>query len=632
MHLLSNNRLMLIQLKKFNIDITVQKFLINANSHVWKGGLVQMAETTNADFRDTPEFISQIERLAELITKGQTGIGKFVVLGVEAGVGKSRETDRIIAEYFNNTEPDKFDRKFLIVKRFVEDADRSANDINSYGWNKMIAVSIKHDNWNKYQDNLSLLQTYPVIIITHSRYSRLCQNPQLREYFERGRHTLVLDEQMDIPVFSFSDETYKEILKSLPSHLDTKFIALSKGLLNLITELKQNNSNRLVKVKVKPEFDSELLKEFEGDITANWFHIKGDEARSRVSNFISYLKEFNGKNICLYNNERLSAFYGNFNLWTLENNIILDANAEIDRRYHYSKDIDVMSFPKIFDHLDTVFHPVNFNASKSNIWKTTNYYQEIAKAVKDKHGSEHKTLIVTHKKDESKLISCLKDVGLNNIGLGEKYNGEDVAVAHFGAIIGKNYWWQFNQVWVIASPNIPMEVYPLYWCYFAQSAIRNHKLAMVGAPGKYYFKNAVFEDIRFNCVVSEIYQAIKRINREVTMDAEIFVVHGDPDVFDAVIGQLKNVKVGDVIQLGIEYKKDDKQSEPRESKASKLAALLRTLPPRSYLKEELYGMLGWKNDGNMSKYLKDKEIKEMERAGLIKIEHKWIVVNARTAA
>lgn len=38
------------------------------------------------------------------------------------------------------------------------------------GWNRMIAVSISHDNWKKYQENLTMLQTYPVVIITHSIY------------------------------------------------------------------------------------------------------------------------------------------------------------------------------------------------------------------------------------------------------------------------------------------------------------------------------------------------------------------------------------------------------------------------------------------------------------------------------
>lgn len=236
-----------------------------------------MADTTNEDFRNTPEFKRQIEYLAKLITEDQTGKGKFVVLGVEAGGGKSRETDRIIAEYFKNTDPDKLDRKFLIVKRFVEDADNCADDINSYGWNRMIAVSISYGNWKKYQEDLNLLQTYPVVIITHSRYSRLCQNPQLRKYFEQGRNTLILDEQMDIPVFSFSKRTYKEILASMPTHLDPKFIALCDVLFKLITELKQGKvSNRLVKVKAKPDYNLELLLEFERDVSANWFHFNDE--------------------------------------------------------------------------------------------------------------------------------------------------------------------------------------------------------------------------------------------------------------------------------------------------------------------------------------------------------------------
>jgi len=50
--------------------------------YVWKGELVRMADTRNGNFhdtfRDTPEFNNQIEHLAKLITKGQTGRGNLL--------------------------------------------------------------------------------------------------------------------------------------------------------------------------------------------------------------------------------------------------------------------------------------------------------------------------------------------------------------------------------------------------------------------------------------------------------------------------------------------------------------------------------------------------------------------------
>jgi len=44
-----------------------------------------MAETTNTNFRKHPQYKLQMNHLSELITEGQTGTGKFVVLGIEAG-------------------------------------------------------------------------------------------------------------------------------------------------------------------------------------------------------------------------------------------------------------------------------------------------------------------------------------------------------------------------------------------------------------------------------------------------------------------------------------------------------------------------------------------------------------------
>ncbi len=256
---------------------------------------------------------------------------------------------------------------------------------------------------------------------------------------------------------------------------------------------------------------------------------------------------YNGKRLATYNKDALR--------WKLSNNVILDANAGIDRRYTHAKDIAVISPPKIIDHSDTTFHWIKNNSSKSNINKRQReYYEKVCELVKAKHGEDDKTLIVTHNQHERFLIDCLREHGFYRIGVGSAYKGEDIAVAHFGAIIGQNYWRDFNKVWVIASPNLPMEVYPLHWSFFSGLAIRNHsrKMYPVKSKGRYRFKNEKFEDVRHGSLVSEIYQAIKRINREGRVSSEIYVVHSDEDVVNEVRNQLRNVKIGPTTRLDID--------------------------------------------------------------------------------
>lgn len=577
------------------------------------------------------EYIKLIEHLESLINKQVTGNDHFLAVGYEAGIGKSVETDRILTEYTNKH--GDFGKKTLYVKRFVKDVIRSVtymNDNSTTGG--PIALGITHDNWGKVQNDLAQIEMYPVVIITHSRYFRLSQEPHTRQFFERGRHTLIIDEQLELPIYSYSEQLHREMMGFLPSRkLQAGLLRVSDGLANEITKLQLNKDpNRIF--KASPQVDLELIREFEADFKANYHHFKKESNRSKVDNFIKLLYCCLDSNICLFNYGRLATYNQKAVRWKLSNNLILDANAGIDRRYVYAPDIVVECPPKIIDHSDTTLYQVDFNTSKSHLNSYgKSFFNKVCKLITERHGTDDKTLVVTHYPHERQIVNCLKELGHTDIGVGDKYSDESIAVAHFGAIIGQNYWRNFNKVWVVATPNFPYEVYPLQWAFFKGLPIRNHSLKMGKTTQGYSFHNADFEDIRLGSVPSEIYQAIKRINREGRLKSEIYVVNDKPDVIKKVIEQLKNVKVGETIQLDVKKPKDE-NAPRRDTKVNKFVNFIKGLSPGKYRKRDIYEMLGWEYDGHISDYLKDKEIVKMHDAGLISWDHHHVIINSRTVA
>lgn len=590
-----------------------------------------MTDNSSMNFRKHPEYKKQMKHLAELITEGQTGKGKFIALGVEAGVGKSRETDKAIARYLNNVP--EWDRKFLLVKRYKEDVYESAKRINTMCQNHHVAIGITEDEWAKFlnDQDFSRIEMYQVVIITHARYRGLSQTSQdyFRAFFEKDRHTLVIDEQLEVPVFSFSKKTFGEILACLSYDFKDILDLLCEPLHRELEGLMQGqHGNRLV--KVNPEVDEQLIREFENRVNSH--HFWNREDRNKVKLFIDFLYNLN-TTTCLYNHAyggrggRISSLCLGLDRWTLQNNIILDANVGIDKRYKYAKDMQADVQPKFVDHNRFTFNHVNFNSSRTNKFYAVDFYPKVINMIVSKKSKEDKALIVTHKIDEGNVVKELEKQGFK---LDNNRIGKDISVAHFGEIIGKNRWREFNQVWVIASPNIPMEVYALNWCFFAQRRIGMENLLLKRPDGSFGFRNDKFEDVRIGYLVSEIYQAIKRIDREVRKDSQIYVATDNKEVVASVMNQLKNVRVGEVIELDVTYKNDQEKGEPRRRgrKSNRVeemkSLILNELQPGEYYKSQLYSRLGWEPNGQTGRIWSEPEIKALEPR-IISIERQKIV-------
>ncbi|MBM7604007.1 hypothetical protein JOC75_001980 [Metabacillus crassostreae] len=558
------------------------------------------------------KYTDKVKYLSKVLIEGETGSGKYKVIPFEAGIGKSRKTDMIISEYLNNLG----NRKFLIVKRFNNEAIATANHINSNSiLGDSIALAITSENWKILKQNPKVLLKYTVLIISHSRYVRLAgEDIHDRQFFTKDRHTMVIDEALHMPIYSFTEKKYLEILNLLPFSLHPLFVKACEGLFHYLTInkslLKAKKRSHEIMV-FKPKLDKGELAEFKIKFLEKE-GILETQKREDVKDFVRGLELFYA-NTCIFNNNRISTYDRGLTRWGLANNIILDANGMLDKRYEYDPKIEVNRQTKIIDHSTTNFTQIIFNTSTYNIKKTNGKYnKKIAELISSSQKDEDKTLIVTNLKLKDKLERELSEYDI----LGK------VEVSYFGNIVGKNEWREFNKVWILATPHLPMEHYTIMWSMATGQEFHNRfRMDYYAKKGKMAFVKSEFEEIRQGYLAGEIYQAIKRINRDNSHEAAVFVINSDGDVIERVINELKGVKVNSPVELEVESESISRPA--KTSKTEELVRYLLSLSQGEYPKKEISSKVDI-DKSNFSKYLKSDEVKSLIKEGLIEIKQKSI--------
>lgn len=512
----------------------------------------------------------QIKYLEKLILHKETGKDNFVIFGLEASLGKSVETTEIIKEYIHGL----ITRRFLVVKRFKDDIIQMEKEI-------LFSLGITSENWSMWKNRLEDVANYNVLIISHERYLRLSIDPETRYWFEKDRHTLIIDELPSFPVTTINKEYLDNVKSILPWCLEDEFLEICKPIKDKINSSKNSFEKCQLKINKK------TLKCFITKIQANYW---GDNYNI-INKFISDLEVIYSTK-CICGNKNITSHNRNIKLWCLQNNIILDANARIDYRYQLMNNTEIISPEKILDHSTTIFHKVNFNSSLKNISTTTNYYETIIEQIKLYQKPDSMTLIVTKEDYVERIKSCLPNC----------------AVTYFGNLIGKNDWRDFNQVWIINTPIYSYDNYIEHYRIFSGKELRRHSLKV--SSGK--FENEVFEKIRLGCIISETYQALKRINRDNSQRAEMFVVNNNNFIIGELIKELSGVTRGENIELkDIEYIKKKKPTI-----VDKLVDYCLNLPPNTYSKKEIREELGI-NKNNFSRYLNNVKMLELRETNKI---------------
>lgn len=537
-----------------------------------------------------------IARLKQLLVKQESG-DKFIYYGQEAGTGKTLEMNSIIADGIANGG----NRNYLIVVKYVSAVIETVNRINSQ-FPYVVATGIDYENWSDFRDTLSMLPHCPVLVITHKRYLNLALNPELRTYFEKNRHTLIIDEFMEPPIYTFSETKHSQIIKYLKSpHLRKDLDELYVQFYD-VTTIRHNDKI----TTCTPKVNSEQLNVFRGKIKANWNVV---DKPTEIMEYLDTL-EILSKTVCYHNGDRISGLDPRLKLWTLRNNIILDANAGIDRRGNYAPNFIVNVQPKIHHYADSIIRVAPINSSKSAKKGYVDFHNQVALAVHSWRSDGSKTLIICSQNEEEDLIESLYKNGFDNISVGDSFNGEDLAIDHFYNILGKNHWRDFNQVWVIASPNLNMDLYPLYRDFFSGLPTQLETvIRMTRNKDGYGYVDPELEAIRIGCIAGEIYQAIKRVDRKNEHGAEIFLITKSPGVVNKIVKNLPGIQIGEPLELGIKPK--DAAPKELETKARQLADLIIGLPPREYTKKYLRERLSWTNSSNFGLYFNHKYVQDL---------------------
>lgn len=545
---------------------------------------------------------AQIEHLRKRITEDETGTDKFTVIPIEASIGKSRSTDRIVGEYIANGGT----RTFLIIKPFIKDVKHTVAAINQCNDYETVAIGITSDDWKKYRHALYTLLDVPVIVTTRERYKQLCTNRKIAKEFA-NRHTLIIDEALDVDVYSFSENDLKWAESKLPSTLHEMLLKVCDGLLIAIQRLRPKEHAHHI-VPCYPKLgDGVDLRNFRAMVYAN-LDVVEEESREQVRKFVTRVEMLYG-NPCYYQNGTLYARDESFHRFTLQNNIILDANGRMDATYKYDPCVSVDNMPLLTDHSQWTLTQVKFTSSASNIGQSDNYWEKVCELIKQKQTNNSRTFVVCHNKHQGNLDEMVKRQGIN------------VEIEHFGNIVGKNDWRDYDQVWIVGTPNVPAPVYPLRYAAAKGTTIPRTTIQMVRGSGKLTFADSWLESIKHSYVLCEVYQAIKRINRDNSKPAQVFVVTSDDKLISDLAAQMKNIRRTLTIQL------DGVTVKGKEKRAPKVPQLLRdwlvTASKGTYSKSSICKMFGITN---LNRYLKHDDILQLEQSGRIIIGRHSITV------
>lgn len=220
---------------------------------------------------------------------------------------------------------------------------------------------------------------------------------------------------------------------------------------------------------------------------------------------------------------------------------------------------------------------------------------------------------------------------------------------YFGNITGSNKWYDKKHIAIIQTHNLSDVDYILKYLHYSRKYIdQNITLATKcnGVRGRkiYSFKSKKLENIRVHWIASEIYQAIKRINRNMIYNSEVLIFMNNDDIINLIQKQMKNCKVitveiqDDTFQF-VKTRQDNYFDElKRDSYASKFITLIAEIQDGKHedlfdhkgrlSKKTIRDYLGIKTSGNFSnKVLNKSEVISFCKTRCINTDGQFIQFN-----
>ncbi|MFX3637067.1 MAG: hypothetical protein ACE3L7_00305 [Candidatus Pristimantibacillus sp.] len=530
------------------------------------------------------DYLDRLAILEQLIFTANSGFGKFNVFNLEAGLGKSVFTNTILHNYIRANII--FRRNMLIVKPFSTDVEETAEAISGKYYDNMV-LGITANNWKtEWSSKSDKLSEYCILIITHQRYKDLCSRPRLREKFTQGRHTMIIDERINFDVSGFDENIFLDAHKAFGTwRISVKLDMVTNPLKSIVEKNRDevNSNNRCI--SYDPTIDKHIYSDFREKVLQYRDVIQDNDKIKKFNTALRLLYTNKG----LYYGNRISTTNPTERLWGLRNNVILDANGSFDMSYK-SNNYHPLYLEDIVDHSGSKIHWVRFNSSRYKIRNRPEYFDIIVFQILMRKRNSDKVLLVIQKEFVKKLYDKMRELGISrsDICFNDIYSDEQFVIEHFGNLIGKNYFGDFTQVWVLGTPNLHMENYVLLWNKYTGLSYEGKDLT-TKVQETLRFNDPELEQFRHNYLLGEYYQSIKRIQRNPFPKAEYYIVNKAEDLFLDIAAQLKNVQHGGLILLPLE-------ETTIETDEIRLYNHIMSLEPGTYKKRELRQAIGSNQD------------------------------------
>lgn len=467
--------------------------------------------------------------------------GHFAVFDIEAGCRKTRTAEEALVELY------KTGKKAIFVRQFNNDCRESMENINRLAGKE---ISFAYNNEDVTSDMVRKinLEKFSILIITHQKYRVLMMDSSKRRGFSKGRTTLVIDEFLaaihPISLDAKDIETYRALFKEdyillrtferamymITDFLKTwnkmdnvrKYVSLAdksptKDFKKLIDLIRANMTNEVLE-----KYRCKIQKSSSESVNMN---LLGEIKTIKIlcEKLMEYKQLFG--NMCLYFDKKLITTDRLYKYWFLENNIMLDASGELQIAYSLNKEeFELKHCEKVLDHGKWKIINIPVTTTSSVKERITNFY-DVVNAEINKYGDD---ILVVGKKDEMHFI-----------------NVPEANKGYFGNITGSNQWYDKKNVAIIQTHNLSDVDYILKFLHYSKGKLDenfNLNARCIGRSHKmiYSFTDERLESIRVYWIASEIYQAIKRVNRNMVHTTDVIIFLNNEKIISLVQEQMKN--------------------------------------------------------------------------------------------
>lgn len=455
----------------------------------------------------------------------------IIILNNEACIGKTYATEEALVIATNNN------RRSILIRADIEDSISSRDRINRLV-DADFAYALNHETTKNIIDFNQSIIDYPILILTREKYKLLSEDKTLRNKICKGRDIMVIDDFIDIvDKIMVSLDDLHELLKDLRD--------IDIYLANKFTKVKNILDSVLINTTKLEYFEGMYYLSTEINEILKIIDATGlDINKSKVNKRLKDIK-------CILNNKSIkdkNAFYS-YNpkrkMWLLNNTIMLDASADIIKSNIRSNLYVLDRQERIIDYSDWCFNICEFNSSKSNINKTKEYFDVINKHLKEL-SRENKVLVIGNKGSKKKIL-----------------DNENIEYDYFGNLVGKNRYADYDCVYIIINHQFAFANYVIDYMYHNDNS--NVDLECIcGNDNVYRFRNPELEEMRVNSITANLYQAIKRINRDNSKKTTVYIINNDKRVINRLLKEFRSSTIN-IIDLCLNINKKSNVYQKRRA-------------------------------------------------------------------